>query len=85
LQLGLGGLMLVALFLGFRRIWVWGWYATALEKERDEWKQMALGGLKAAADLAQASKKHTTLTPDEADVALRIIREAGPRPADDEK
>lgn len=75
LQLGIGGIMLGALFLGFKRIWVWGWYAAALEKERDEWKAMAIHGLQAALDVAQASKKHTTLTPEQAELAERLVGE----------
>ena len=77
LQLGLGGIMLAALFLGYRKIWVWGWYATDLEHQRDEWKQMAIHGLEAAASVAQAATRHTTLTSEEAETALRVIREAG--------
>lgn len=79
LQVGLGGLMLMALFLGFRKIWVWGWYAADLERQRDEWKAMAIGGLKAAADVAEAARQHTTFTAEEAEMARRIIHEAGPR------
>ncbi len=77
LQIGLGGLMLAALFLGYRRIWVFGWYAADLEKQRDEWKQMAIGGLEAAAEVARAARKHTTFSDQEAELARRIIREAG--------
>lgn len=69
--------MLAALFLGFRKIWVWGWYSAQLERERDEWKAMALKGLQTAADMAQAGKQHTQLTPEEAEEALRIVRQAG--------
>lgn len=77
LQIGVGGLILVALFLAYKRIWVWGWQLQQTEKERDEWKAMALDGLKAAADVAQASRKHTSLSAREAEEALRIVREAG--------
>ena len=79
LNLGVGGIITAALFLGYKRVWTWGWYTAAVEKERDEWKAMALDGLKTAGDMAQASKQHTTLTSEEADEALRIIREAGRR------
>lgn len=71
--------MLAALFLGYRRIWVFGWYAADLEKQRDEWKQMAIGGLEAAAEVARVARNHTTFTDEEAELARRIIHEAGTR------
>lgn len=55
-----------------------------LEGERDEWKSMALDGLRAAADVARVAKGHTTFTPQEAEIARRIVREAGrERPSDE--
>lgn len=74
--LGVTGLLVIAL-LAFYKGWVYtGSAYRALEKDRDEWKQMALDGLKTTADIAVAAKKHTTLTPEEAEAAIRII-EAG--------
>lgn len=71
--------MLAALFLGFRRIWVWGWlYAEAI-KEKEEWKSIALAGLRTAADVAQAAQNHVVLTAEESEKTRRIIREAGNR------
>lgn len=77
LQIGLGGLLLAALVFGYRRIWVWGWLYEDVVKQRDEWKQMAIHGLEAAAEVAKAAKRHTTFSEEEAEVARRIIREAG--------
>lgn len=71
--------MLAALFLGYRRIWVFGWYAADLEKQRDEWKTMAIHGLQAAIEVAQAAKQHTTFTPEQAALAERLVGEPRPR------
>jgi hypothetical protein len=48
LQLGLGGLMLMALFLGFRRIWVFGSFYSEMQADRDQWKAVALRSLMTA-------------------------------------
>lgn len=77
LQLGIGGLMLAALFLGFRRIWVFGWLYDGAIKDRDEWKTLALKAMGNTQDVAEAAKAHTTFTPEQAEMALRLIREAG--------
>lgn len=42
LQLGLGGTLLTALILGYRRLWVFGWYASELREDRDFWRSTAL-------------------------------------------
>lgn len=34
--------MLAALFLGFKRIWVWGWVYEAKAKECEFWQKTAL-------------------------------------------
>jgi hypothetical protein len=44
LQLGLGGLMLAALFLGARKVWVFGWIYAAKSDECETWKALALRG-----------------------------------------
>lgn len=77
--IGVVGLLIAALYGLYKQWWVPGWAWRALVQERDEWKQMALGGLQAAADLAQATKQHTIFTPEEADVARQLVREAGRR------
>lgn len=77
LQIGVGGLMLAALVLGYRKIWVWGWIYQEKAREASEWKGLYLTSIRHAEDVAVAARQHTTLTPEEADVALRIIREAG--------
>ena len=48
LQLGLGGLTLGALFLGGRRLWVYGWTYAEMVADRDRWRDMALRGINAA-------------------------------------
>lgn len=77
--LGVTGLLFAALFGLYKKWWVPGWAYRELERERDEWKQMAIHGLEAAAEVAQAAKRHTTFTPEEAELARRIVRDAGQR------
>lgn len=48
LQIGVGGLLLATLFLGHKRLWVFGWYARELAKDRDFWRDMALRSVKTA-------------------------------------
>lgn len=67
----------MALIAVYKRWVVMGWQYLAIERERDEWKAMALDGLKTTSELAVAAKRHTILTPEQADAALRIISEAG--------
>lgn len=45
LQIGVGGLLLLALFAGFKRVWVWGWMYAEMQRDRDEWKAIALRAL----------------------------------------
>jgi hypothetical protein len=75
--LGVTGLLFGALFGLYRQWWVPGWVFRAKEAECAEWKLMAIHGLEAAAEVAKAAKRHTTFTPEEADLARRVIREAG--------
>lgn len=70
--------MLAALFLGYRRIWTWGWYAATLEKDRDMWRDLALGRLTSDADAAKAARSFV-LAPDESTKAEKAVREAGRR------
>lgn len=42
LQLGLGGLLLAALFAGFKRVWVWGYQLRAKELEAEFWRDLYL-------------------------------------------
>lgn len=72
--LGLSGLLAFALIAIFKKWVVMGWQYSALEEERDEWKSMALDGLKAASAVAQAARNHTVLTDEEADEVLRRRR-----------
>jgi hypothetical protein len=48
-----------------------------MEKDRNDWKALAMRGMDATRDMAEAARGHTTLTREEADTALRVIREAG--------
>lgn len=41
-------LVLLILYGGRARWWVFGWYAAEVVKERDEWKEVALRGTKIA-------------------------------------
>lgn len=56
LQIGVAGFLLLALLLGHRRVWVWGWLAESIEKDRDFWRDIALrsmGHAEQALDVAQ--------------------------------
>lgn len=63
LQLGVGGLLLVTLVLGHRRLWVFGWVLAECEQRLDEmeidrnfWRDTALrsmGQVDKAIDVAQ--------------------------------
>jgi hypothetical protein len=75
--LGVTGLLALALLSFYKRWVVMGWQYDAVARERDEWKAMALAGLQTAADVSQAAKRHTMFTPEEAEIALRVVREAG--------
>lgn len=39
---GVTVLTLIIVFSGWKRIWVWGWYAKRLEEELAEWKAIAM-------------------------------------------
>jgi hypothetical protein len=43
-DLGVIGLLLIIIWSGHRRLWVWGWQLEAAERREDEWRQMALKG-----------------------------------------
>jgi hypothetical protein len=60
----LGSLILI-LWAGARGDWVYGWYhrrtIAALEKDRDEWKMIALRGVKVAAKATSLTTQQTHL------------------------
>lgn len=58
LQLGVGGLALAALFLGYKRIWVFGWQLSAAETDRDFWRGVALNLLKVNDKAITVAEKH---------------------------
>lgn len=68
--------MLIALLLGYRRVWVWGWLYSELETDRDEWKALALGRLTTDANLAESARRAIFST-EAAKDSERVIREAG--------
>lgn len=44
---GPGGLLvalLIIIYTGVKKIWVFGWYAKEVRSDRDEWKEAALRG-----------------------------------------
>lgn len=45
---GVLGLLALVIVGSVRKWWVPAWYATELERERDEWKSMALSGTRLA-------------------------------------
>jgi hypothetical protein len=68
LQVGVSGLLLVALFLGGRKLWVFGWQfadmakqyeerIAALERDRDEWKKLAMHNLQLTAKLTEVGER----------------------------
>jgi hypothetical protein len=66
LILGPGGLLVGLLILvvtGVKKMWVFGWYATALETDRDYWKQMAVRSLTAAEKATDVAKSAQDQTP----------------------
>ena len=75
--LGVTGLLIAALFGLYKQWWVPGWVYRKAVEEGEQWKAMTLSTLQAAADVARAAERHTTFTPEEAEVARRIVREAG--------
>lgn len=50
---GVVGVLLVILWGGVRKWWVFGWRYTELEKERDEWKALALRSTNLAESLSE--------------------------------
>lgn len=65
--------MLIALLLGYRRIWVWGWQLTAAEEREKQWRDIALKSLVGWGETAQEAYKHTVLTAEQAEAARRIV------------
>lgn len=48
---GPGGLLvalLIIIYTGVRKLWVFGWYAKEIRADRDEWKEAALRGTRVA-------------------------------------
>jgi hypothetical protein len=63
LDIGIAGLLMVALIGGFRGWYVWKWQWDRLSADRDEWKALAMRSLdttERAADLAERSVKAST-------------------------
>jgi hypothetical protein len=51
LDLGVAGLILAAIILGWRRYWVFGWKYEEVVRERDAWREIALRSLGVAEQL----------------------------------
>jgi len=54
---GITGLLVFALIGGFRKWWVFGWQYKDVCKEKDEWKQLALGGTQLAERSVSVAKE----------------------------
>ena len=67
--------MLAALFLGYKGVWHFGREYDKQVEETEFWKGKYFELAGASRDVAKAAAQHTVLTPEEADVALRIIRD----------
>ena len=81
-QLGIAALVIGVLLIGagtkkFGRLWVFGWTYDAKEREAEEWKKLYLEAIQTVGSVAEAAKRHTSLSSEEAEMARRIIREAG--------
>jgi hypothetical protein len=53
------GLLLAIGFAGIRKVWVFGWYAATVEKDRDFWRSIALRSM-GHTDRAIEVAKHVT-------------------------
>lgn len=57
---GPGGLLvalLVIIFTGMKRYWVFGWYAREIKQDRDEWKDAAIKGTYVAERVTRATEE----------------------------
>lgn len=66
LLLGPGGvtvLTLLILFGGWKKWWVFGWYAKDKERELAEWKAIALRGTTVAERVAKIAEKGNSVLP----------------------
>lgn len=57
---GPGGLLvalLVIIYTGVKKLWVFGWYAKELRADREEWKEAALRGTRVAERVVSAHEK----------------------------
>ena len=57
---GPGGLLvalLVIIYTGVRKLWVFGWYAKELRADLEEWKEAALRGTRVAERVVSAQEK----------------------------
>jgi hypothetical protein len=55
-QGGLVALLLIIIYGGAKRLWVFGWVYEALKQERDEWKAAALSGTLLAAKAVESAE-----------------------------
>jgi hypothetical protein len=55
--LGLAGLLLVILWTGAKRWWVFGWIYEDKKRESEEWKRLALAGTNIAAKVTEALER----------------------------
>lgn len=67
---GVVGLLAFAIVGGYKGWYVFGWQYRAKEDECDDWKRIALRGM----DLAETSV--TTLSPNDANQAQRVVRQS---------
>jgi hypothetical protein len=45
---GLLGALVLWIWMGLKKLWVWGWAYDEMRKDRDEWKRLALSGARTA-------------------------------------
>lgn len=55
---GVVATLLLIVYFGLKRKWVWGWQYEELRKDRDLYRQMALRGTDAAEAAAEVAKKN---------------------------
>jgi len=57
---GPGGLLvalLIIIYTGVRKLWVFGWYAKEILQDREEWKEAALRGTRVAERVVKAHEE----------------------------
>lgn len=71
--LGVTGLLVGALFGLYKEWWVPGWVHRQTQRDRDEWKSMALELMSTTSDVAKVAQQTVSMTPEQAVETLRVL------------